>query len=96
MKKIAETLDDADAAYGGDKTMSRSFRLKLTKGATAIANWKSGGVPRSQHLGLYLGLKARGYVPTPQLFGVVKWTDIPGVAVQKDGSAKRKRNGKKA
>lgn len=78
--KKAKTIDDAVAAYGGIRPAAAAFRLSLAKNGNAISNWKAKGeVPRGHFLGLYLGLQLRGIEPTPGLFGVSKWSDIPGV-----------------
>jgi hypothetical protein len=80
-KPLVETLDQAIAAYGGMAKMARDFRYaKKSKGkGDAIAMWKvRGEVPRTHHLGLYLGLLALGVEPSPKLFGVGKWCEMHG------------------
>ena len=79
-KNLIETVDDAEAAYGGPKPMAKAFRLSTRSGGNGISMWKTRGVPRGQQLGLYLGLKSKGHEPSPKLFGVVKWSDIAGIA----------------
>ena len=74
-----ETIDQAIDAYGGIAAMEREFR-KVRSNKTALVNsWREAGeVPRGHHLGLYLGLRELGHDPAPKLFGVDRWTSLPG------------------
>ena len=90
-KRPIETVDEAEAIYGGPKPMAKAFRLSLSSGGNGIAMWKTRGVPRGQQLGLYLGLKQRGVEPSPKLFGVVKWSDIAGASPGKRKPARHRR-----
>ena len=40
--------------------------------------WQAHGVPRGQHLGLYIGLRVQGAEASPSLFGVRSWRAFPG------------------
>jgi hypothetical protein len=77
--KHIRTLDAAIKAYGGRRDFAKAFWLKHT-GPHALRSWFGpGGIPHGDHLGLCLGLQRRGYQPTPELFGIDSWEQLPGV-----------------
>jgi len=80
--KRVRTIEEAEAVYGGLKKLASANKMSIAKNGNAISNWKARGeVPPGRHLGLYIGLLVRGAEPTPRLFGVDKWSEIPGVGV---------------
>jgi len=78
--RAVRTVDEAAAAYGGMSELIKAFGLTMAKGrANSVERWQLTGVPRYHHLGLYLGLKRRGYEATPELFGARSWEEVPGI-----------------
>ena len=49
-------LNGVIKVYGSERKLRRAFGLSANDWAT----WQAHGVPRGHHLGLYMGLKARG------------------------------------
>jgi len=68
------TLDDVAKVYGSALKLRKAFGLSRRD----LEVWRAHGVPRDHHLGLYLGLQARGAEPSPRLFGVRSWLEFPG------------------
>jgi hypothetical protein len=73
MTKVS-TINGAVTAYGGEKALCRAFRLRKAE----LEQWRRSGVSPAHALGLFLGLRARGHEPSPWLFGVERWGDVPG------------------
>jgi hypothetical protein len=71
---LVRNLEQAIVAYGSERKLRRSFGLK----ARDWQHWQAHGVPRGHHLGLLLGLEARGYRVSPRLFGARSWAEFPG------------------
>lgn len=78
MAKTIETLEQAIKGYGGVAKFERAFKLK--PGELRKERWRERGVPRAHDLGLYIGLRARGYEPTPALWKLKDWSDVPGAS----------------
>jgi hypothetical protein len=75
-KNVVANLEDAIAAFGGERKFCRAFRMRKAD----LEVWREqGNVPRAHALGLYLGLSRRGFEVSPRLFNLTKWTDIEGV-----------------
>jgi hypothetical protein len=68
------TLDDVVKVYGSELKLRKAFGLSRKD----LEGWRAHGVPQGHHLGLYLGLQARGREPSPRLFGVRSWREFPG------------------
>ena len=62
--------------YGGRQALARAFHYPST---AFVEDWQKHWIPAGAHLGLYLGLKARGYEAMPQLFGLTQWSDLFGM-----------------
>lgn len=68
-----ETVQDAVRVLGGDTKVARW--LGCTQGN--VANMKVRGyVARGYHLHFYLTLRARGFSPLPQVFGILNWDGL--------------------
>ena len=66
---------EAIKAYGSKRTMAKAFGVRQQD----IDRWCGpAGVPAGHCLGLYFGLQARGRKAGPELYGLVKWADLPG------------------
>jgi len=70
-RKVA-TLRQAIRAYGGVRKMAKAFDT-TPEFIRQCQRW--GEIPCTDHLGLMMGLKRRGYEPSPKLFGLKKSLD---------------------
>lgn len=73
------TIREAVKAYGGTAQIRRAFRLPK-QGPGSLDEWRRWNhVSKGYHLALFVGLMARGFEPTPSLFGVSEWDHMTGV-----------------
>jgi hypothetical protein len=74
--KSITTIEEAAEVYGGAKTMARAFKLPRRE----IEHWRAiGHVPKIHHLGMAMGLRMRGKMASPKLFGLLNWKELAGV-----------------
>jgi len=76
-KRKVTSVSGVIKAYGGAKAMAEAFQTT----EESIEQWKRWGeIPCTEHLGLAMGLKRRGYEPSPKLLGLKKsMEELPGV-----------------
>jgi hypothetical protein len=76
LSKRVTTVRQAIKAYGGELSMAEAFQTTVD----CVRRWKRWGViPCTDHLGLFLGLRARGFEPMPKLFDVKDLRELAGV-----------------
>jgi hypothetical protein len=75
VRKTVTTMAQAAKAYGGTAKMAKSFRTPIAD----VRQWEHAAVPRCHHLGIMVGLEARGYHAAPKLFGLRNWSECPGM-----------------
>lgn len=68
------TVDQLIRAYGGMADTARAFHTSVK----SVRQWRQFGLPCTHYLGCYLGLLARGYLPTPSLFAVERFQQLAG------------------
>ena len=76
VKRKVTSVSGVIKAYGGLQATAKAFHTT----PAGIEQWRRWGeIPCTDYLGLYLGLKARGYVPGPKLFDVKSLDELPGI-----------------
>ena len=76
VRKVS-TMKELVKAYGGLEATAEAFHTTVK----SVKQMKVFGLPCTHFVGSYLGLKARGFEPSPKLFGVKRMCDLPGAAM---------------